>query len=317
VVVPYGRKTIRLVELLTAIGVALGGEAGQRMSHQVGCSTSGDALLHQIRATPSPAFVTPRVLGVGDFSFLRGQVFGTILVDLERHKSIDLLSDREAETLAAWLRPHPGVKITSRDRGGAYAEGARLGAPDVLQVADRFHLLVNLSKALEGFFLHKRAALKAAVNDPTEAAPQTESLPPVRLSQTGKTQRQEAVSLQLHQHRVERYYRVHELHQQQADIADIARQVGMGRRSVYRYLQIDDPPERMRIRNRTPRPKKVVPYQDYLLTRWNAGCRNARRLWREIADQGYTASYSSVECFLSRFRTQEHKFKQEALPADQ
>jgi hypothetical protein len=75
VVVPYGRNTIRLVELLTAIGFALGGEAGKRMSQQVGCSTSGDALLSQIRATPSPAFVAPRVLGVDDFSFLRGQVF--------------------------------------------------------------------------------------------------------------------------------------------------------------------------------------------------------------------------------------------------
>ena len=111
---------------------------------------------------------------------------------------------------------------------------------------------------------------------------------------------------------MERYHRVHELSAKKADIADIARQLGMARRTVYHYIKMEQPQERMRIVNRTASPKKVAPYQEYLMKRWNEGCRNARQLWREFTEeQGYTASYSNVERFLSRFRTKEHKFKQE------
>ena len=136
---------------------------------------------------------------------------------------------------------------------------------------------------------------------------------PLRLSQKGVTKKQEEKSEALHQERVQRYYQVHELKAKKADVADIARQLWVARRTVYHYLKMKQPPERMRIMNRKGRPKKVTPYQDYLLKRWNEGCRNARQLWRELTEeQGYTASYSNVERFLSQFRTKERKFKQES-----
>jgi transposase len=149
VVSHYARKTVRLEDALRLIAFLIGGEAGACAASRLAMSTSPDTLLRRARRAPLPHSSVPRVLGVDDFAFRKRKRYGTILVDLERHRVIDLLPDRESETLQMWLETHPGVEVVTRDRWWAYARGSSDGTPQAMQVTDRWHLLKNLRETLE------------------------------------------------------------------------------------------------------------------------------------------------------------------------
>jgi transposase len=163
-VAPYARKTARLEEALLRIAYELGGEAGSRLAHELGLLVSPEALLQRLRGVPSPKTDGVRVLGIDDWAKRKGRSsYGTILVDLEQHKVVDLLPDRTAQTLKEWLKAHPGVEVVSRDRYQPYIDAISTGAPQALQVADRFHLTKNLTDILERVLERERISLEQAL----------------------------------------------------------------------------------------------------------------------------------------------------------
>src|SRR5437763_8591036 len=155
---PWARMTMRHCEQVTCIGLSTCGKGGTRLAARLGMYTSRQTLLRRIMDLPDPPLGSILYLGIDDFSFRRGCRFGTILVNLESHRVVDLLPDRKAETSAAWMRQQLDLMVVSRDRGSEYASAATQGAPQALQCADRFHLLKNLGEALEGLLAHHLAA---------------------------------------------------------------------------------------------------------------------------------------------------------------
>jgi len=311
VVAVRARRTNRLLQSQRGVGLALGGEAGARLAQRLGMNTSPDSLLRLVRQLPVEPAEPVHVLGVDDWAWHRNQRYGTLLVDLEHSRPVDLLPDRTAESLVQWLQAHPGIEVISRDRAGAYADGARRGAPSAVQVADRWHLLRNLADTLERLFDRQPASLRAATAAapaPIETAtpePETafsrETQPQMSTpARPGRSTHSELQRQQRRAKRLERFETVRQLHQQGVGQHRIARQLHIGPATIRRYAQASTFPE---IAQRRKAPSILDPFMTYLMERWTAGCHNGWQLWREISAQGYPGSRT----LLSRWVTQQRR----------
>jgi transposase len=291
----YARRTERLGQALLKVGHALGGEAGARLLAALGMGVSPDALLRRVRRAATRPAGTPRVLGVDDWAFCRGKRYGTLLVDLERGGPIDLLPDRQAETLANWLKERPGVQIVTRDRSWEYARGIHEGAPEAVQVTDRFHLLSNLREMLERVIERNRhrlqgIALPTVSLEVREPSPENEAVS--RLRQPAKRSPTETATRQArYQHRLALRQQVHSLREQGESLLGIAQRLDLNRSTVYRYLR--GQPESGAVRTRHVG-SMLDAFLPYLCRRWSDGCYNGTQLWREVRERGYRGSRKMI-----------------------
>jgi transposase len=301
----YARTTARLHHIQTDIGLALGGSAGVRRLVNQGLPGSRNTLLRRIRRFSPPEAPAPEIIGIDDWAKRKGHTYGTLVVDLERHRPVDLLPDRTAETVAAWMRSHPEVKVVARDRAEAYASGVREGAPQAIQVADRWHLLKNLREAVETELSFRptlpwSAPIETIAEDLVTAPPPPEPVsPPPIYPKTPSGRRAEAARQGRRSQRLEQYEQACDLRQKGLPQAVIAHRVGVSKRTLTRWFKAGGFPER---RRRHGDRHSLAPYVAYVHQRWCEGCRNAMHLWRELREQGFSGSYARVASYVAPLR---------------
>lgn len=226
-----------------------------------------------------------------DFATRKGHVYATVLLDMETGERVDVLPDRTADTLAAWLRKHPGAQTVCRDRGGAYAEAVRAAAPEATQVADRYHLWKNLCDAVEKSVVAHRSYL-------AEPEPDADSPPSEGEASGSVPARPEGLRAIK---RRERHVAVHELFDKGVGISVIAEALGLDRKTVRRYAHAATPEELVDGRTMR-RGTRVEPFLPYLFQRWNEGCTDAARLYQEVHEQGYRGSKRTLRRHLQHVR---------------
>jgi len=294
----YAHFTADAEAALLNYGRTAGGEAGAFIAACSGLCASADTLLRLLRRSTSKPTITPTILGIDEFSLARRHRYATVLVDLKTHKPVAVLDTHKAEPVATWLKEHPGVQVLVRDRAGAFADAGRQGAPDAVQVADRFHIVQSASQALDELLRGRRRRIEHAT---IHAEPMPTPTPAVPDRPPSKERlRSEAARAR----RVQRWETVRQRQAAGEPISQIARDLGMSRMTVRHLLRTPEPPPPIQM---PPRPSglrspSLQPYVPYLQDRWQAGCTNFAQLTREIRAPGYAGSGSLVSQALLPWR---------------
>ena len=312
----YRRRSVPLLGMLAGFGRELAGRAGARLASSMGIAVHPSTVLRLVTALPEPAVSTaPGILGIDDFALRKGQVYGTVLVDMQTGDTVDLLPDREAATVETWLKAHPGVAVICRDRAGAYAEGARDGAPGAIQVADRWHLWHNLAEYAEKTVARHRACLTApdhgddADTTGPEAARQdpggqddskAEAATPAGLALAGGLLDACGQERRLVARTRERYAEIRQRTGAGESLGAISRAMGLDRSTVQRFARAATVDELLV--KATSRESKLDEFKPYLHQRWNEGITDAAVLHAELRERGWAGSVQTVRRYLAPFR---------------
>jgi transposase len=293
-VLPWARLTVRLCEALQSLGLATCGELGTRLAARLAMQTSPTTILRRLMILPVDPVKSVTQLGIDDFALLRGRNYGTVLVDLQRHQVIDLLPDRKAETAKVWIQKHPEIKVVSRDRAGDYATAARQGAPQAIEAADRFHLIKNLAEAVEKALVPCRAELQKGLKAKEAAKADILEVPPLSFMTV------DGRPYSAHQaERYDRYQQAMALRKQGMIVKEIAKRVGLGRRTIQRWVSEETYVETNYHHHHQSR---FDAYAPYVTQRWESGCHNIQQIWREIQAMGYPHSDRALRAHLEPLR---------------
>ena len=298
-VAPHARRTRRLAEAQARAGAALGGEAGARLLPRLAMPASADTVLRLVRKLPLPEPEPPRAVVVDDWAMRKGHTYGTIVVDLERRRVVDLLPDRAAETLANWLRQRPNIAVVARDRSTEYARGAALGAPNAVQVCDRWHLLANVRQAVERWLCGAHTRLRHLPALPASAEEATPA-PTRRDRAFPRSAPERAAGAASRAQWQGRHDEVRRRHGAGEPLLAIARAMGLARATVRKYARAESFPARTAY---GPGPSILDPYLPYLERRLAEGCENGLALWRELHGQGFPGGTKQVHRWLAERRT--------------
>ncbi len=297
----FQRVTARALAAERNIALALGGEAGSRLAFCLGLPVSGDSLLRRLANMPSPTASAPRVIGVDDWAIRRGQTYGTLICDLERKCPIAMLPNRSAETLTEWLKAHPEIEIISRDRAGEYAKAASDGAPQAIQVADRWHLLRNSTEALQKVIETRQKEINVAIAN--AATPMQATVPHQREESPAATESIQIIeSMNLGRVSADKkakYEAVIELSKGGHGQREISRRTGLNRKTVCKYLGLETYP----VRKAPSKQTRVSRYAGQIHHLIESGVTNAAEIYRRLTTEGFSGSYHMVRRYLAKVRT--------------
>jgi hypothetical protein len=285
--------------IVRLFGHAAGGRPSERLLARLGMPVGHTTILRHVKRGARGGPATLRVAGIDDWAWKKGMTYGTMIVDLERRQVVDVLADRSAGSTAEWLRVHPEVEMVSRDRAGLYADGARQGAPQARQIADRFHLLQNFREAVErqlgGLGPPVRRKPPSLANDDVDPMmavtgdqPRVSEAEREILTRQGRAADRQAL-----------FDRIRALYDADLTIRDIAQELGLGLRRVQRWVRLIELPARNVM---APKPSTPAYYGAYLARRWAEGVTAVKGLLVEINRRGYTGSHSHLARFLAPWR---------------